>query len=274
MTITIGQGVSMGSGIYVGPESGPQARVTGTASTNTAQTWVAQGTSPTTVTSPAPVLGTSSGYFTGAAAAASMIKTTSPTPTFTNFGTGDFTYEFWINLQSIPTAKAQELFTTEVTGGSSIRMGNNGAGTTNINYISIFARGGADQNYAPYTWTTNTWIFMAIQRKGANISFWAGNQGDAAAQYIGGSLFYTSSAVGYNYANASTGGYLIGGYNGIARNANALINELCISNTARYATYNAPIPIPTSFFTVDQYTTLLMQFQGANGGTTFTNTTS
>jgi hypothetical protein len=267
MTITIQPGITIGQGISIGKIPLPNSRLVGAAGTNVSQTYVRTGT-PTTSTAIAPVIGTSSGNFSQAGA--QYIRTTSPTPTMTNFGTGNFTIEGWIYLPTIPSS-ARELIATEVTNGFGLRLGRAFGGP--INFISLFARTGPDQNFFPYTWQAATWTYIAVQRSGANLSFWAGTQGNATANYIASTGFTTSTAVGYNYPNATAGGVTIAGFPGTTNSSQTFINTLVISNIARYPEFNRPISIPTTFFTVDQFTTQLLTFQGPNGGTTFTNET-
>jgi hypothetical protein len=100
-----------------------------------------------------------------------------------------------------------------------------------------------------------------------------GTQGNSTANYIAPTGFTTNTAVGYNYTNATSSGVSIAGYVGTATSSQTYINTLVISNVARYPEFNRPIQIPTTFFTVDQFTTQLLTFQGPNGGTTFTNET-
>jgi hypothetical protein len=267
MTITIQPGITIGQGISIGLIPFFNNRLVGAPGTNVSQTYVRTGT-PTTSTAIAPVIGTSSGNFSQAGA--QYIRTTSPTPTMTNFGTGNFTIEGWIYLPTIPAA-ARELISTESINGFGLRLGRAFGGP--INFISLFGRNGPDQNYFPYTWQAATWTYIAIQRSGVNLSFWAGTQGNASANYIASTGFTTSTAVGYNYTNGGAGGVTIAGFAGTTNSSQTYINTLVFSNVARYADFNRPIPIPTTFFTVDQYTTQLLTFQGPNGGTTFTNET-
>ena len=267
MTITIEPGITIGQGITIGKIPLPNSRVVGAASTNVAQTYTRTGT-PTTSTAIAPVIGTSSGNFSQAGA--QYIRTQSPVPTMTNFGAGNFTIEGWIYMPTIPS-NARELIATEITNGFGLRLGRAFNGP--INFISLFARSGPDQNFFPYTWQAATWTYIAVQRSGINLSFWAGTQGNAEANYIAPTGFTTSTAVGYNYVNTGAGGVTIGGFVGTANSSQTYINTLVFSNVARYPEFNRPIQIPTSFYTVDEYTTQLLTFQGPNGGTTFTNET-
>lgn len=272
MGILIEGGITVGRGIVIGGGTAPsptQTRLVGAPSTNVAQTYTRTGT-PTTVTTPTPAIGTSSGNFSGSGRF--TIQTVSPTPTMTNVGSGDWTFESWFQFATVPSA-AVEFFTTEITGGLSIRLGQS-FGTT-INALSVFARGGSDMNYAPITWVAGTWYYITVQKSGSTISMWVGAQGASSASYIGGTLFQTANAGTATFVNANnTGGCIVGGYNGTSVNSQTRINMICWSNVARYSNTTAPIFMPSAFPIVDQYTTQLLEFQGANGGTTFTNETS
>lgn len=256
--------------------SGPQARLLGVASTNAAQTYVRNG-APVTTTSVLGPYGTSTGNFNTAASATS-VSTTSPAPSwYPKFGE-DFTIECWISFNpSLPTT-ARELVSGRSLANSTMgfRYGKaqNSVGA-DINYISLYASGTTtttNQNYAPYTFTANTWHFLVAQRQGTTISFWGAPAGSASAPYLGGNLFTTNDAGNFVYNQATT--FFVGGFQASSAGPRCFFNEVTVSNVARYSNATAAIAMPTGFMPVDQYCVQEMRFQGVNGGTSFPNTTS
>ena len=65
------------------------------------------------------------------------------------------------------------------------------------------------------------------------------------------------------------GGYNNGGNHSNDHWCDCYLDEVRISNIARYT--GASITVPTSAFTDDENTQLLMHMDGSNGGTTFTS---
>lgn len=244
-------------------------RRTGTASTNASQTWTASGA----VTSTAEFkFGTASEYV---AATTDEIYTSAGSPTFMDYGTGEFTLEWWQYFGSLSGhSNSCDLMSNDTTGGFGIRLAQayetNGLSSANPKYINIFARGQADLDYWDITtrsgggsWTTGQWYFCALQRKGTTMSFWLDGKLCTRSGSGGGSRNFASGT------NIKVG--TADGGNGVGP---AYIDEFCWSNTYRYDDPAAAIPVPTAAFTVDSYTTQLMHMDGSNGGTTFTNATS
>jgi hypothetical protein len=243
----------------------PNARRTGTASTNASQSWTASGA----VTSTAQFkYGTASEYV---ATNTDEIYTSAGSPTFMDYGTGEFTIEFWIYIPSSGSWASNascDLLSNNTTGGFGCRLAQSfeteGLGDGN-QYFNIFARAQADLDYwtLPTTWTRDTWTFCAVQRKGTTVSFW-----------YNGTLCTRSGSGGGTRNFASGTNILVGTADGAVGVGPAYIDECCWSNTYRYTDTAANIPVPTAAFTVDSYTTQLMHMDGSNGGTTFTNATS
>jgi hypothetical protein len=242
------------------------ARRTGSASTNASQSWAANGA----VTSTAQYqFGTASEYVS---TSSQDIYTNSGSPTFMNYGTGEFTIEWWIYIPSLASHSAScDLLSNDVSGGFGIRLAQsyntNGLSSGSPQYINIFARAQADLDYwtLPTNWPTGQWNFCALQRKGTTMSFWLNGTLCTNTPNGGGTRnFSSNSSNNIRVGTADSG-------NGVG---SAYIDECCWSNTYRYTDTTAAIPVPTAAFTVDSYTTQLMHMDGTNGGTTFTNATS
>lgn len=252
---------------------GGNTRRIASASTNASQSYTASGAVTSTTQYK---FGTASEYV---ATTTDYIYTSAGTPSYMDFGTGDFCIEMWIYISGTTPgtgrtpSSTSDVMSLDLMGGFGLRLAkdfSNGSLTTSDpKYINIFARSQADLDYwtLPSNWATGQWYFLVIQRKSAVTAAW-----------LDGTLL-TKTANGGNTRNfASNGG---GGTNikiGTADGGNgvgpAYIDELCVSNTYRYPNQTANIPVPTAAFTVDAYTTQLMHMDGTNGGTTFTNATS
>jgi hypothetical protein len=204
------------------------------------------------------------------------IYTSAGTPTFMDYGTGEFTIELWLYITgTIGTGRtsttADVLALDNTSGAFGFRLAqdysNGSLSSSTPKYVNIFARGQADLDYwtLPSNWTGNTWHFLVLQRKGTTVSCW-----------LDGSLLPRSGSGGGTRNFSSNTGQPI--RVGTADTSNGVgpcyIDECCWSNTYRYTDTTASIPVPTAAFTVDSYTTQLMHMDGTNGGTTFTNATS
>jgi len=244
------------------------ARRAGTASTNASQSWSAVSSSTSTSYYK---FGTASQYVPSSG---SYIYTSAGSPTFMDYGTGDFCIEWWIYIPSVGSGSGHsascDLLSNDTSGGFGIRLAQSynslGLSSGSPQYLNIFARQQADLDYwaiGGSGWVAAQWNFCALQRKGTDMSFWYNGQ------------IVTRSGSGGGTRNFSSGTTIrVGtadGSNGVGL---AYIDEVCWSNTYRYSDPNSNIPVPTAAFTVDSYTTQLMHMDGTNGGTTFTNATS
>jgi hypothetical protein len=249
------------------------ARIGGVPGSDPAQTYVRAGTVlPVTSTTPTPRFGTSSMNLN--TTSTSYIQTTSPTPTFTNVGSGDFAVEGWIYFSTKPTV-SRELIYGPASDALGIRIGQTN-GSINVNALAIFGGpGGTTRNYdyAPIVWATGKWYYFCVQRRSGVISFWVGTNdgGNTVGTYIAPIAGAQGSASGVNFAIAGFSGVRIGSAIASPR---CYVNEIQTTIGSRYPITNANIVLPTAFLPVDQYTTQEMRFQGADGGTTFNNTTS
>jgi hypothetical protein len=237
----------------------------GTASTNSSITYTASGA----VTSTAEFqFGTASEY---CADDNDYIYTSAGSPTFMDYGTGEFAIEFWIYIPTVGSGHSAscDLLSNDTSGGFGIRLAqsfnNNSLNTANARFLNIFARAQADLDYWDIgsNWPAAQWNFVVVQRKGTEMSCW-----------VNGTLLTRSGSGGGTRNFASGTNIKIGtadGGNGVGP---AYIDEICFSNTYRYEETDEDIPVPTAAFTVDSYTTQLLHMDGSNGGTTFENATS
>ena len=245
----------------------PNARRAGTASTNTSVTYAVLGA----VTSTAQKqFGTASMY---ADDSSHDINSTGGTRTFMDYGTSEFSIEFWIYIPTVGSGSGHsascDLLSNDTAGGFGIRLAqgynSNSLNTANARYLNIFARQQADLDYWDLgsNWPAAQWNFVALQRKGTDMCLWVNG------------VLQTRSGSGGGTRNFSSGtSIMIGTADGTNGVGPAYIDEVCFSNTYRYTDITGDIPIPAAAFTVDSYTTHLLHMDGSNGGTTFTNATS
>lgn len=243
----------------------PNARRTGTSSTNSSITYFSDGATTSTTQ---VKFGSTSMYTSGSAY---EITTTGGSPTFMNYGTGEFCIELWIYVPTVGSGHSAscDLLSCDTSGGFGIRLAQsyntNSLNTANAKYLNIFARGQADLDYwtLPSNWPAGSWNFVVVQRKSTTMSCWVNG------------VLQTRSGSGGGSRNFSSGSTIrIGTADGSNGVGPAYIDEVCFSNTYRYTDTAADIPVPTAAFSLDSYTTQLLHMEGTNGGTTFTNTTS
>lgn len=193
----------------------------------------------------------------------SYLLNTSGNSAFWPSGTGNFTVEWWQYIPSSVTGGYMELCSNENTGGGfGCRLGT-GYGSGNFNGLNIFARGQADLDYISYTWTRDAWQYVSITRNAGTMFFHI----DGVSQTLSGSgggarNFSATSGYAVQIGNAGGGGL-----------RNVYLDDFRVSNaTARYtsATYTPP----TAEGVLEAGTTLLMNMNGTNGGTSFPNVTS
>jgi hypothetical protein len=195
-------------------------------------------------------------------------------PNFMDYGTGEFTIEWWQYFTDMSGHSAScDLLSNDVAGGMGIRLAQSyntsGLSSAAPRYVNIFARQQADLDYwtMDTDWTSGQWYFCVIQRKGTDMSFWRDGILQTRSGSGGGTRNFASST-GSSRVRIGTAD----GSNGIG--PNALVDEICFSNTWRYEDTADNIPVPTSPFVVDEYTVQLLHFDGTQGSTTIVNATS
>jgi len=187
--------------------------------------------------------GTSSGLFNG-----TTDYVTGPTSVDFDFGTGDYTTEAWVRFSAVNTNRS-----IWSTSGSRLYFDN-----TNTN-IYVYEDTGAAKITAAWSGSINTWYHVAVCRTSGNTK-----------------LFIDGTQVGSTYVGSTnitgTGNMIIGQwYNLSGFYMNGWIDELRISNSSRYPNN---FTAPTSAFTADDRTSLLMHFEGSDGSTTFTDSSA
>ncbi len=192
------------------------------------------------------IIGTSCGYFDGVAGTYVSV----PDHADWNFGTGNFTIETWVRLTTLNTGS---LWSQYVAAGTQINLYLTG-GT-----LAFYVPGTCFyyQNAVPIT--LNTWTHIAVVRSGTNLYLFIDG---VSISWTASTAKSTKSKpeiaaperIGHDTANAT---YLSG-----------YLEELRISNTARYTTAFTP---PTTAFTSDANTKLLLHFDGGEGSVAFTD---
>ena len=105
--------------------------------------------------------------------------------------------------------------------------------------------------------TANQWYHMAIARQGAALRMFVDGAQVGADYAIGAAVIRDSNAPLRILGDARTTGNDYQGY----------VDELRISKGI--ARYTGAYTVPAAAFTRDQYTVLLMHFDGANGSTSY-----
>jgi len=189
-----------------------------------------------------------------------------------NFGSGDFTVDFWVNYRSTPVSGSQYTFYSQETDANN-QIGfflENVGGTLKYRFYVYASSSYSIHIEVPVvTLAINTWYHMALVRNGSNwFIFQDGVQ-------IGST---TVSSVSYL---DSTGSFLIGarGFSTLADYFNGYIDEFRVSkgiarwtsdfsvNNVAYDTFNASIPL-VGFSVSDFPNTLGYHQQIAHFGTT------
>lgn len=171
-------------------------------------------------------------------------------------GTGDFCLEGWLYVPSSRSrTETGDWGGLNTTSGLMVRFGNSYNGG-NFNYIQILSRGNADLDRAPYTWVSDTWTHWAVQRKSAVVSIWA--NGNKLARENGPTSPGTCAT--WNFA-ATIDQLMIGApLAGTDEDVKCYLDEGCFSNSWRYDDTQSTYTVPTSPFSVDEYTCLLFHW--------------
>ena len=173
------------------------------------------------------------------------------------FGANDFTIEGWIYPETLDLVQTpiQPIFSKYLTSGNQ-RMLSFGIVDGHLGYF--WASNGSSGNVVQTTQviSTNTWQHIALVRSGTT---WT--------------LYHNGTSVDSRTLNitlhASTAPVNIG-YYGSGNEIDGYIDEVRVSNTARYTANFTP---STTAFTNDADTLLLLHMDGANGDTIFTDDT-
>jgi len=157
--------------------------------------------------------------------------------------TGDFTLEGWVYLPNVSGIKSFMTIGTENTGRVDFMIEN--AALKYDIYAATYATSSGSIS-------TNTWTHIAYVRSGSTLTF-----------YIGGTSQGTGTASG---TIGRTDQIRIGQHTGTSEDFSGYIDELRLSNSARYTGNFTPSTTP---FTNDANTLLLMHGNGTNNSTFF-----
>jgi hypothetical protein len=130
--------------------------------------------------------------------------------------------------------------------------------------IVVYLNGSLIVNATGLTISANTWHHVALTRSGSSVQVWLDGAQAGSTGTLSGTVTWTDwTGIGCNtndYPTSNVGSYFAGN-----------IDEIRFSNIARYT---APFTPPTSAFTNDAYTLLLIHADGTNGQTTFSDDNS
>lgn len=211
------------------------------------------------------IFGLSSGYFDGAGD-----YLTVPYSSDFDFGTGDFTIECWGYASSIPSVSRFCASGSQTDGG--YRQWFFGWGTvwgtgTKINFGYYTGSGNVDYSSSAINISLNTWNHFAVTRYNNYINFFINGIPCGSVSISSGININSSTTVGLMIGarmntNSSTIIELVTGY----------IDELRISKSiARWTSNFTP---PTEQYTSDQYTKLLLHFDGENNAPFLTDSSN
>ena len=179
-----------------------------------------------------------------------------------DFGTGDFTIDFWIRRNGVQTLYAGPVQAQEISGnGWGFQFGDGtGFGLVGALFWSLRVSGSSSNVVAStVVIPDNTWTHIAVVRASGVLTFY--QNGVAVA-----------SAGSYPAVNGGTGGLGIGRLATDSNNYyfNGWIDELRVSKgIARWTSNFTP---PTAPDVYDEYTKLLLHMDGTDASTVFTDT--
>jgi hypothetical protein len=166
-----------------------------------------------------------------------------------NFGTSDYTVEGWIRSSSLGATRI--IFDTGVaTQGTRpvFYVTSNGA-------INMYTTATGAVSSAGSTITTNTWYHVALVRYSGTTTI-----------YVDG---VSKASTGTSYSMSTTATMYVGAEDpGTTNSWNGHIDEVCVSNVARYTAAFTP---PTTPFQNDANTVLLLHMDGTDASTVFTD---
>jgi hypothetical protein len=164
-----------------------------------------------------------------------------------NFGTGDFTIEFWVRPSSIGTQQVI-LDSRTSSGDTAIYLEINAAG--NIRFFTA----NAYRLTSSVAVTANNWSHVALSRSSG-----------VTRIFVNGTLTPTTYADTNDYSSRS---FRIGGTFSGSAFYGGYVDELRISNIARYT---STFTTASGQFNSDGNDKILLHFDGINGSTSFTD---
>jgi hypothetical protein len=192
--------------------------------------------SPTAAYSTSTIGG--SGYFDG-----SGDYLTTPTNTALDFGTGDFTVEFWL----FPTPLTFNIFLSAPNNGIT-QIGYDGI--DDVRYLYFYNGSNIIRDTTSASLTSNQWNHVVLCRSGTTLSLFSNGVRRGTATY--------SSAI--SFSTCTIGRYYPGGYD-----TNGYISDVrMVKGTAVYNPSQTTYTVPTTPLTAITNTSLLTNF--TNGG--------
>jgi hypothetical protein len=171
----------------------------------------------------------------------------------------NFTCEAWIRLAALPGTNSFSMLLSGVGGGEQYMSIKNISGT----YVSdIVVNNGTtvrEEDYTISSISTNTWYHWAIVKNGSTITHYF--NGTALTTLLSSQGTMTSGH-GFNAINK------IGVYSNNSLGWNGHLDEIRVSNTARYTANFTPSTTP---FVNDANTVLLIHANGTDASTVFTD---
>jgi len=207
-------------------------------------------------TTQSPPFGTSAGKFV----AANKEYITIPNSTDFNFGSNDFTIDFWVKFNSLPTAGVMGILSQFVN-------------STNYTYFGLYGHSGSQYWFwqtsvvgtitsggtLSTTVSTGVWYYIAYVKHGTNLLVFQNGNLLGTITTISGPMPSLNAPLSIGVA-----------WN--LPNLDGWLKEFRISNgIARWTTNFTP---PTTEYSPDQYTALLLHMEGTNGSTEFTDSNS
>lgn len=220
-------------------------------------------------TTQSPPFGTGAGKFV----AASSQYLSAPNASWMNFGSGNFTVDFWVKFNSLPTSGGyMYLFAHDQNANNyySFSVANT-SGTYSVGfqaYTSSSLNVNTSANSSPNL-TTGTWYHFAVVCSGNSLYIFQTGTQIGSTQSITGSITNTGDFEIAALQGASAGHTLDGWF-----------KEFRVSNVARWTSNFTP---PTAEYSPDPFTYLLLHMDPAPvgqptfidscGGSTYTNDT-
>jgi hypothetical protein len=218
---------------------------------------------PISTTVVVPQISTATSVFGGSSILVGGSGTALTTPDHDDwtFGAGDFTVEGWFRWAVSRKCMFAHLGTDNVDHGWEWTMDVMASATPGFSFLASTAGSPASfdiQIDRAFTVTLNQWYHMAVVRLGTVIRQFVDGVQIGADYNIGTTVFRNSIAPLR----------ILGDARSTANDFNGYADELRISKgIARYT--GSSFTVPTAPFTRDQYTVLLMHYDGPNGGTAF-----
>ena len=170
-----------------------------------------------------------------------------------DLGTNDFTIECYFHASSFANKGLIDMNKFSTNAAGVLTLSTSGGGQ----YIKFQTGSGTDVRSAN-TLSTNTWYHVAVVRSGTTITLYLDGVG-------------TTAETSTSFNHSSSNGIAVGGYYSTGYLFNGYMDEVRISNSARYTADFTP---STTAFTNDANTKLLIHSNTTDNGVTFIDSSS